>query len=413
MINFERFQLDNGIKVIVHEDHTVPMAVLNVLYDVGAKDEDPERTGFAHLFEHLMFGGSINIPNYDEPLQQAGAENNAFTNNDITNYYIQVPSVNLETAFWLESDRMLDLAFSDKSLETQRSVVIEEFKQRYLNQPYGDVWLILRDLAYKVHPYRWATIGKELSHIEKATMDDVKAFYTKHYNPQNAVLVIAGDVELDEVKTLCNKWFNTIPSGQKYHRNLAKEPVQTEERSIHHYAAVPSNAVYKAFHISDRLSKNYYICDVISDILSRGESSRLYQKLVKEKSLFSEVNAYISGDIDEGLFIIEGKPLTHISMEEADNAIWSCLNELKSEKIKTNELQKIINKIESSTIFAEMSLLNKAMNLAYFELLGDASLVNEEINHYRQVQPEDIQQVAMNVFTKENCSTLYYHSKSE
>src|SRR5882762_10287024 len=202
MVKFNKFTLDNGLRVIVHEDNTTPMAVLNILYDVGARDEDPEQTGFAHLFEHLMFGGSVNIPHYDEPLQRVGGENNAFTSNDITNYYITLPAANIETAFWLESDRMLSLAFSEKSLEVQRNVVIEEFKQRYLNQPYGDVWLKLRPLAYKVHPYQWATIGKEISHIENATMDDVKGFFFKHYLPPNAILVVAGNVTVDQVKSL-------------------------------------------------------------------------------------------------------------------------------------------------------------------------------------------------------------------
>jgi predicted Zn-dependent peptidase len=289
MIPFEKFVLPNGLRVIVQEDHTSPMAVLNIIYDVGAKDENPDQTGFAHLFEHLMFGGSINIPSYDEPLQRVGGENNAFTNNDFTNYYIQVPAVNIETAFWLESDRMLSLAFSEKSLEVQRNVVIEEFKQRYLNQPYGDVWLKLKPLAYQVHPYQWATIGKEISHIENAQMADVKAFFAKHYNPSNAVLVVAGAVSLAEVKSLCDKWFSPIPAGIKYERNLPDEPIQLAERSLKVYAKVPTDAIYKAFHIDSRLSGLYNTADLISDILSRGESSRLYQSLVKKTPIFLEI----------------------------------------------------------------------------------------------------------------------------
>lgn len=410
MIHFHRFQLDNGLKVLVHEDHTVPMAVLNILYDVGAKDENPNQTGFAHLFEHLMFGGSINIPSYDEPLQRVGGENNAFTNNDITNYYIQLPSVNIETAFWLESDRMLSLAFSEKSLETQRSVVIEEFKQRYLNQPYGDVWLKLRPLAYTTHSYQWATIGKEVSHIENAKMEDVKAFFNKHYTPSNAIMVVAGDVNLNQVKSLSEKWFGNIPSGNKYHRNLPQEPTQTEERTLTTSANVPNDSIYKAFHIHHRTSKEYYIADVISDILSRGESSRLYQELVKTKKIFSEVNAYITGDIDPGLFILEGKPAKGISLEEADEALWSVVNEIKTSKIEQRELQKIFNKLESSTVFGEMNLLNKAMNIAYFELLGDAEMINTEMERYRAVSPEDISKYASDVFIPTNCSTLFYKS---
>lgn len=413
MIHFERFNLPNGLRVLVHEDHTVPMAVLNVLYDVGAKDENPNQTGFAHLFEHLMFGGSINIPSYDEPLQKVGGENNAFTNNDITNYYIQLPSINMETAFWLESDRMLSLAFSDKSLETQRSVVIEEFKQRYLNQPYGDVWLKLRPLAYQKHPYQWPTIGKEVSHIEDAKMEDVKAFFHKHYTPQNAILVVAGAVKLEEVKSLTNKWFGDIPAGNKYERNLPQEPVQLEARVQSTSADVPNDAIYKAFHIHERNSKEYYIADVISDILSRGESSRMYQELVKNKKIFSEVNAYITGDIEAGLFVLEGKPAKGITLEQADEALWEVVNHLKHSKIETRELQKIVNKLESSTVFGEMNLLNKAMNMAYYELLGDADLMNTEMDRYRSVTSEDIEQYATQVFVPTNCSTLFYHSNHQ
>ncbi len=412
MIQFKRFTLSNGLKVLVHEDHTVPMAVLNVLYDVGAKDENPNQTGFAHLFEHLMFGGSINIPSYDEPLQRVGGENNAFTNNDITNYYIQVPSVNLETAFWLESDRMLSLAFSEKSLETQRSVVIEEFKQRYLNQPYGDVWLKLRPLAYQKHPYQWATIGKDISHIENAKMEDVKSFFNKHYTPSNAILVIAGDVNFEEMKDMAEKWFGGIPAGNKYTRQLPLEPKQTDARTLETSADVPNNAIYKAFHIHERNTKEYYIADIISDLLSRGESSRLYQELVKNKKIFSEVNAYITGDIDAGLFIMEGKPSDGVSLEDADQAIWGIIQDLQNEAISERELQKIVNKLESSTIFGEMNLLNKAMNLAYFELLGDASMINTEMEKYRAVSVDDITNYSKEVFTKNNCSTLFYYSKN-
>lgn len=412
MIEFKRHTLKNGLRLLVHEDKTVPMAVLNVLYDVGAKDENPNQTGFAHLFEHLMFGGSINIPSYDEPLQRVGAENNAFTSNDITNYYVQVPSVNIETAFWLESDRMLSLAFSEKSLEVQKNVVIEEFKQRYLNQPYGDVWLKLRPLAYKVHPYQWATIGKEVSHIENAEMPDVKAFFKKHYNPQNAILVVAGDVSFEKAVELTEKWFGSIDSGEKYLRNLPQEPEQKEARTLEHRADVPNDSIYKAFHISNRKSKEYYIADIISDVLSRGESSRLYQKLVKDSKIFSEINAYITGDIDNGLFIVEGKPSKGISLEQADAAIWEVLDELKTDFLPERELNKIFNKLESSNVFAEMNLLNKAMNLAYFELLGDANDLNLEIEKYRSVNSQEISDYSSKVFTPNNCSTLFYYSKN-
>jgi len=408
MVKFKRFTLDNGLRVIVHEDHTTPMAVLNILYDVGARDENPEQTGFAHLFEHLMFGGSVNIPSYDEPLQRVGGENNAFTSNDITNYYITLPSANLETAFWLESDRMLSLAFSKKSLEVQRNVVIEEFKQRYLNQPYGDVWLKLRPLVYKKHPYRWATIGEKIEHIEDAKIEDVKAFFKKHYNPQNAIMVIGGDVTLAQVKELSEKWFAPIPAGEKYHRNLPQEPKQHDERRETVIAKVPLNDVYIAFQMEGRLDPSYYATELMSDILSRGHSSRLYKSLVKEKQLFSEVHAYISGSLDTGMFVFEGKPLENISIEQAETAIWEQLEILKSGEIPADELTKVKNKTESTIIFSEMSLLEKGMNLAWSELLGDADLINHETEKYLAVTAADIKEQANKLFRRDNSSTLIY-----
>jgi zinc protease len=408
MIKFDRFTLDNGLRVIVHEDHTTPMAVLNILYDVGARDENPEQTGFAHLFEHLMFGGSVNIPSYDEPLQRVGGENNAFTSNDITNYYITLPSANLETAFWLESDRMLSLAFSKKSLEVQRNVVIEEFKQRYLNQPYGDVWLKLRPLVYKKHPYRWATIGKEIKHIEDAKIEDVKAFFKKHYNPQNAIMVVGGDVTLAQVKELSEKWFASIPTGEKYHRDLPQEDIQHEERRETVTAKVPLNDVYIAFQMEGRLDKGYYAVELMSDILSRGHSSRLYKALVKEKQIFSDVHAYISGSIDTGMFVFEGKPLEGISIEQAEAAIWEQLEILKSDEILADELTKVKNKTESTMIFSEMSLLEKGMNLAWSELLGDAEMINHETEKYLAVTAAEIKEQANKLFRKDNSSTLIY-----
>lgn len=408
MVSFERFTLDNGLKVLVHEDPTTPMAVLNILYDVGARDEHPDQTGFAHLFEHLMFGGSVNIPSYDEPLQRVGGENNAFTSNDITNYYITLPAVNLETAFWLESDRMLSLAFSEKSLEVQRNVVSEEFKQRYLNQPYGDVWLKLRPLAYKNHPYKWATIGKSLKHIEDATIEDVKAFFKKHYNPANAIMVVGGDVKLEEVKRLSEKWFGNIPAAEKLARVLPMEEAQSEARVETVKANVPLNAIYKVFHMPARTDKGYYSADLISDILSRGNSSRLFRNLLKDQKLFSDINAYLTGSLDAGLFVVEGKPLPGVSMETAEAAIWTELERMKNEPVSQQELIKVKNKMESTMVFSEMSLLDKAMNLAYFELLGDAEQLNSETIRYLEVSAEEIQEQAQHIFRKENSSTLYY-----
>lgn len=408
MVDFNRFTLANGLKVLVHEDATTPMAVLNILYDVGARDEDPEKTGFAHLFEHLMFGGSVNIPSYDEPLQRVGGENNAFTSNDITNYYITLPAENIETAFWLESDRMLSLAFSEKSLDTQRNVVSEEFKQRYLNQPYGDVWLKLRPLAYKKHAYQWATIGKELSHIENATMDDVKSFFKKHYTPQNAILVVGGNVKTADVKKMAEKWFEPIPAGEKYNRNLVQEDQQTEARKETVKANVPLNAIYMAFKMPGRLSQDYYAFDLLSDILSRGQSSRLYNSLLKEQQLFSDINAYISSSLDPGLFIVEGKLVEGISIEAAEKAIWAELEKLKTELVSETELTKVKNKVESVLVFSEMSLLDKAMNLAYYELLGDAAILNQETEEFLKVEAEDIQRISNETFNPKSSSTLYY-----
>lgn len=410
MIKFEEFTLKNGLRVLVHEDHATPMVAVNILYDVGARDEDPEQTGFAHLFEHLMFGGSKHIPQYDTPLQRVGGENNAFTSNDITNYHLTLPAINLETAFWLESDRMLQLAFSEKSLEVQRQVVIEEFKQRYLNQPYGDVWLKLRPLAYRVHPYRWATIGKELSHIEHAQMDDVKAFFQKFYHPSNAILAVAGDVKVAEVKRLAEKWFGPIPSQTKVQRNLPQEPIQTEARRLEVEAQVPNDSIYIAFHGVDRLHPLYYAMDLITDILSRGTSSRLYQALVKERPLFSEINAYITGSIDNNLVIVEGKPLPGIGLEEAEASIWEQLQGFIAEPLQEEELEKVKNKTESLLAFSELAILDKAMNLAYFKLLDIPERVNEEAERYQSVTIAQIQNLATDIFRKENSSTLLYKS---
>lgn len=411
MIAFEKYKLKNGLTVIVHQDKSTPLACVNILYDVGARDEDETKTGFAHLFEHLMFGGSINIPNYDEPLQMVGGENNAFTTNDITNYYCTVPAENLETAFWLESDRMLSLAFTDKSLEVQRSVVIEEFKQRYLNQPYGDVWLLLRPLAYKTHPYKWATIGKEIEHIENATMADVKAFFNKHYTPANAIMVVAGNVDLNQVKKLAEKWFEPIEAKEKPKRNLPKEPKQTEPRQLTVERDVPADSIYKAYHMCSRSHKNYHTVDLVSDILSRGNSSRLYNTLVKEKQLFSEIHAYVMGDFDEGLFVISGKLSDGVNMKDAENGIFIELEKVKNESVPEKELLKCKNKTESSICFSETDVLTKATNLAISELLGDANLINMEAEKYQNVSVNDIKTLACEILNEQNCSTLYYLKK--
>ena len=411
MIKFERFELENGLKVIVHQDKSTPIVAINILYNVGSRDETPDKTGFAHLFEHLMFGGSINIPSYDEPLQMVGGENNAFTSNDITNYYLTLPKFNIETGFWLESDRMLSLAFTQKSLEVQRNVVIEEFKQRYLNQPYGDVWLLLRPLVYKNHPYQWPTIGKEIAHIENAEISDVKAFFKKFYAPNNAILVVAGDVELDQIKALSQKWFGPIPKGEPVLKDFPKELKQTEPRRLTVEKDVPLDAIYMVYHVCGRKENEYYVADLISDILSRGDSSRFYRELVKNKKMFSEISAYLTGDIDPGLLVISGKIIKGIDVEDAEKAIINELNKIKAELVSENELNKVKNKIESTHAFSEMSVPNIAMNLAISENIEDANLVNTEMDYYLRITNQEIKVQANIIFDKNNCSTLYYLAK--
>jgi len=411
MINFEKFTLENGLKVIVHEDNTTPIVAFNILYDVGARDEDEDRTGFAHLFEHLMFGGSANIPNFDSPLQHAGGSSNAYTSNDVTNYYDTLPVQNLETAFWLESDRLNKLAFTDKSLEVQRSVVIEEFKQNYLNQPYGDVWLLLRPLAYQKHPYKWATIGKEIKHIEDATMEDVKSFFYKHYTPQNGILCVAGNVTVAEVKELSKKWFGPIEVRDQYVRNLPVEPEQNELRKLEVERDVPGDALYLAFHMSRRMDKRFYLADMLSDVLSRGKSSRFTKRLVLEKQLFTELDAFVMGSSDPGLFVVSGKTREGVSLDEAYAEVRLELETLQKELVVEYELQKIKNKIESTNIFEEMNALNKAMNLCSFELLGNAEMINHQMDNYINITPEELKEEAILLFKEENCSVLFYKAK--
>ncbi|MGL1888524.1 MAG: insulinase family protein [Reichenbachiella sp.] len=409
-MDYQKFELDNGLKVVVHEDHDTKVAVLNLMYDVGSRDEDENKTGFAHLFEHLMFGGSKNVENFDGPLQNVGGDNNAFTSPDMTNYYITVPSNNLETAFWLESDRMLSLSFDPQVLEVQRKVVIEEFNQNYLNQPYGDVWLKLRPLAYQKHPYRWPTIGKEVSHIEDATMDDVKAFFHKYYIPNNAVLVVAGDVKLEDVKRLAEKWFGPIKAGEAYHRNLPVEPTQTEGREMHHEAEVPLNSIYKVFHMPARLSGQYHTADLLSDVLGGGKSSRLYNQLVKKQGLMSSVSAHVSGSTDPGLLIVSGKLKDGASFDEVDAAVFAEFNGLIEQGLENNELDKVKMRAESSHIFSEIDVLNRAINLAYYTMMGDTSIIENEVRDINAVTQEGIVAQAKKMLNKTNCSTLYYHS---
>ncbi len=412
MIKFEEFVLNNGLKVIVHEDATTTMAAVNILYKVGSRDEDVKQTGFAHLFEHFMFEGSVNIPEFDTPLQNAGGENNAFTSNDITNYYDILPSNNLETAFWLESDRMLSLAFAEESLNTQKNVVMEEFKEHYINQPYGDVWHKMCTLAYKVHPYQWPVIGLNLQHIEQVKMQSAKDFYFKYYRPNNAVLVVAGNVKAGEIRKLAEKWFGEIPSGEKIVRSIPKEPAQIEERILEVKADVPVNAIYKAYKMCARTDSDFYASDLLREILSAGDSSRLYRQLVKERKLFSTISAYTTETIDNGLLMVEGRLSKDVSMDVANSAIEEVLSEMINQKVSEEELTKVKNKIEAYTTFGEVNVLNRAMNLAYFEMLGNAADVNKELEKYNAVTSQNLQNAAANIFRKENSNTIKYFSNN-
>ena len=412
MLNFSRTTLSNGLRVLVHEDSTTPLAAVNILFDVGSRDENPERTGFAHLFEHLMFGGSQNIPDFDGPLQIAGGDNNAFTSNDMTNYYETLPATNLETAFWLESDRMLQLDFSEQILDTQRNVVIEEFKQRYLNQPYGDIWLLLRPVAYKVHPYLWDTIGKNISHIEQASLDDVKNFFYSHYCPDRAILSVAGNVKADNIFSLAEKWFGGIDRKSAYKRNLPAEPEQMEKRTIEVKKKVPADAIYIAYHCPARMDKEFHSVDLLTDILSGGKSSRLYNALVKEKKLFSEINAFTTAEFDKSLVVVMGKLLDGVKMDAAEKAIGEELSKIANEKAGERELQKVKNKTIANIEFSEIDIANRALNLAYYELTGEPAEVNKQEEHYLSVTADDVQKQAQQIFREENCSVLYYYSEN-
>lgn len=410
MVDFERIVLKNGLRVIVHRDTSTPLAAVNVLYDVGSRDEDPERTGFAHLFEHLMFEGSVNIPDFDTRLQDAGGENNAFTTNDLTNYYETLPAQNLETAFWLESDRMLSLAFSEEKLAVQKNVVIEEFRQSYLNQPYGDVWMLLRPLAYQRNPYMWPTIGRDISHIRDANLDEVKHFFRKFYHPANAILTVTGNVKADEVFRLTEKWFGDIPAGVPYVRNLPQEDVQITARRRKVEREVPFDQLFMAFPSCGRADDDFYPTDLLSDVLSNGGSSRLVQHLVKGRRILSEVNAYLTGSLGQGLFVVTGKLHEETSMEEAEKALVAELEVLRNEPVSERELQKVKNKAEASHIYSESNVLSKAMNLAYYELLGDAGLLNHQPEFYSQQNSGCLQQIAQQLFHPGKVSVLEYHS---
>ena len=408
MIYVNHYTLSNGLRMVHNEDPSTQMVALNLLYNVGARDEHPEHTGFAHLFEHLMFGGSVNIPDYDMPVQNAGGENNAWTNNDITNYYITLPASNAEIGFWLESDRMLSLDFSQQSLDVQRQVVIEEFKQRNLNQPYGDVPHLMREMAFSTHPYRWPTIGKEISHIANATLDEVKDFFFRYYAPNNCILSITGNISFKESVRLTEKWFGPIPRREVPQRSLPAEPKQTEIRRKTVERNVPLDALYMAFHMCSRRDKDYYAYDMLTDILSSGRSSRLIQNLVVKNKIFNSVDAYISGSIDEGLLHITGKPAEGISLEQAEQAVWDEIEKLRTIPVESSELEKVKNRYESEQIFGNINYLNVATNMAYLELIGKAEDINTEAVRYRSVTAEQLQEVAQRSLIADNCCILYY-----
>jgi zinc protease len=411
MIDFRRYILENGLRILVHEDFSTPLVAMNIIYDVGSRDEDPAMTGMAHLFEHLMFGGSVNIPDFDTPLQIAGAENNAFTNNDLTNYYITIPANNLETAFWLESDRMLSLSFSEEVLNVQKKVVTEEFNQRYLNQPYGDLMLLFRPLAYKIHPYLWPAIGKDISHIEKVSLKEVKDFFFSHYAPNNAILTISGSVKSEEALRLAKKWFGPVNKRAVSARKLVAEPVQNEKRILKVERNVPTDVLYLAWHVCPRKDMNFYALDFLTDILAGGESGRLYSTLVRDKKLFTDINAYLTGEIDPGLLIINGKLMDGVSFDTAEEAINEIVEDIKKNPVPGKEMEKVRNKFEATLLFSNTNVQNKAMNLGFCELLGDADMVNNEINLFNSVDQGNVMDTARKYLSQTNCSALMYKSQ--
>lgn len=408
MIQFDSFTLNNGLKVIVNRDNKTPLVAVNLLYKVGAKNEDPQATGFAHLFEHLMFSGSKNFQSYDQACQMMGGESNAFTNNDFTNYYLTLPADFLPHALDLEADRMQNLNINVQSLEVQRNVVIEEFKQRYINQPYGDLWAEIRRLAYKVHPYKWQTIGSDISHIENASLEQVRSFYDNFYQPSNAILSISGNVSLSSVKEEVERAFGKMEYKRTIFPAYSMEPQQKDNRRIKVFRDVPSNVICIIFPMSRRKDRQYFVQDLLSDVLSNGKSSRMYQGLVVEQKLFTEINAFISGDDDAGLFIVMGKYCDGISLEQGEEAIWHELKSVCENPVSEQELRKMKNKNEASATFSNMKILDKAMNLAYYAHLGEPDRINKEREFYNSVTIRDLQQAAEQMFHLDCHSVLYY-----
>jgi zinc protease len=411
MISYEKMILQNGLTVLMHEDKNTPIASISVLYKVGSRDEHPEKTGFAHLFEHLMFGGSVNIPDYDGVMQRAGGENNAYTNHDYTHFFTTLPAINIETALWLESDRMLELMLQKEVLDVQKKVVVEEFYETCLNLPYGDVWHELSALNYEKHPYKWPTIGVHPSHIEKANLTDVKKFYNKYYHPGNAILVIAGPISIKRMKELAMKWFNDIPSGKTIKKNYSSEPPKKEARHKQSQAEVPVDAIYMTFPCPARADKAFYAVDLLSDIFSNGPSSRLIHRLTRENKYFNQIDCYVTGDFDPGLIVFEGRPTEKISLQDAEEIISKEINDLKNQLIESAELQKWKNKAESTLVLSEMGIQSKSMNLGFFEALGNADLMNAESEIYQSLTAEEIQQAAKVWLRDDQKSVLTYKGK--
>ncbi len=411
MIPYRKKILANGLTVVANRDRTSKLAAVNMLYKVGARNENPARTGFAHLFEHLMFRGTKAVPDFDLPVQMVSGDNNAFTNNDYTDFYITLPTANIETALWLESDRMGGLNITPEKLETEKKVVIEEYRQRYLNQPYGDQTLLLRALAYKVHPYRWAAIGLTPDHIAEATLADVETFYRAHYHPSNAILSISADLDEERMIDLAEKWFGELPDRPSAPAPIPQEPPQTEARRQEVERDVPATTVTVAYPMGGRTSADFYTADLVSDLLSGGDSSRLYNRLVKERRLLSSVNAYITGDADPGLFIFTGQLLPETTPEAAEAAFRTEIQALCDAPASDYEMQKVKNKFEANTLFGELNVMNKAMNLGFYEMLGDLGLINREVEAYRAVTNDAVADFCHRTFRPERSSTLIYRAK--
>lgn len=410
MIRYTRTVLDNGLRLLVHEDPSTELVAVNIVYDVGSKDESPDRTGFAHLFEHLMFGGSEHAASFDDPIQYAGGECNAFTNSDLTNFFCLLPADNLELALFLEADRMQHLVLNKRTLTVQRNVVTEEFKETCLQEPYGDMWHQFAPLAYQQHTYRWPTIGMSLQHIEEAQIEDVASFYKRFYGPNNAVCVIAGNVKAEEAIDLASGIFGKVPARHRPVRSLPHEEAQHSQRRLTCHGDVPVDALYMGFHMPARSESDYYRADLLSDVLAGGKSTRLFENLVKEKELCAEIDAYITGTIDPGLFMIEAKPADSISVETVEEEIWKLISDLHDTGIAEEELQTHQNKVESSIFFANCSVLNKAINLAYFELIDQPELINLEHQAYQSVSADDMLRVSRRILRPENCSVLQYRA---